>query len=92
MYYYDFRNSPLRLFAGPRNGQSGLTEMFVPQRRHSKFLKIMARNDQLISSSYFYGMLYNIIPLIGNTNNSNVDELNATSKEEFYRAVRRILR
>ena len=96
MFIYDFRPSKHTLFAGPRHGAQGFHDFVVPARRHSKFLKIHCREDQLITSSYFYGMLFNVIPQLGKTiqeveKNCNVDDLNAKSKEEFYRAVRRIL-
>ena len=96
MYIYDFRLSKHTLFAGPRHGAQGFKEFQVLTRRHSNFLKIMCRDDQLITSSYFYGMLFNIIPLLGKTvqevtANCNIEDLNQRSKEEFFRAVRRIL-
>ena len=96
MYIYDFRLSKHTLFAGPRHGAQGFQEFQVLTRRHNNFLKIMCRADQLITSSYFYGMLFNIIPLLGKTvqevtANCNIEDLNQRSKEEFFRAVRGIL-
>ena len=96
MYIYDFRLSKQTLFSGPRHRDQGFQEFQVVTRRHNNFLKIMCRDDQLITSSYFYGMLFNIIPLLGKTvqevtANCNVEDLNQRSKEEFFRAVQIIL-
>lgn len=91
----DFTKYRETLFSGRKNGERARSSFNI---KPSETIEIKARQDQLITSSYFLGLLSPELIFLVNEENGDVNQLlnrlvmgslNVKSQEECVRAIKR---
>jgi len=85
----DFTKHPFKLFTGRKKGNEYVTKFRLDKVKESPILILKANPDQVITSSFFIGLLEHLYP-----NNKpmfvSVIRLPEKSKKEYERAFKRL--
>lgn len=93
MITVDFSSQSSMLFSGRKNGERAKTVLINDDLNEDNIVKVISRPGQLITSSFFLGLLDHYIRKFNSVNeliaNLDMDSLDATSREECLRALKR---